>query len=245
MRFGIISDIHSNLEALQTALDVLEQENVEQIICLGDVIGYGASPKECLEILHERQIPTIRGNHERYVLGEVNDAVKGDTMQVIEWTREQAGEKLLQFMENMPNKMLHESGFLITHGSPRNKDEYLIKLNSFITSLKFMEERHPEIKICFHGHTHVPSIWARGHIVQNVHEDKFVPLEKEKSYLINPGSVGQPRDKCPLSSFGILDIEQYSFQFFRREYDVKKSQEKIYEKLGFAKRFADRLSNGN
>lgn len=244
MRFGIISDIHANLEALQTALGVLEKEGVEQIICLGDVVGYGASPKECLDIMCKNNIPTIRGNHERYVLGEFNEAVKDDTMKVIEWTRDAVGADLLKFMESMPNKMLHESGFLITHGSPRNKDEYLIKLNSFIASLKFMEEKHPAIKICFHGHTHVPSVWARGHIVQNISEDKTVELDPEKTYLINPGSVGQPRDKCPLASFGILDSDAYTFQFFRREYDVEEAQRKIHEHLGFAGRFADRLSIG-
>jgi len=243
VRFGIISDIHSNLEAFILALEVLETEGIDQFICLGDVIGYGANPKECIELIIQKQIPTIRGNHERYVLGESNEAVKQDTKKVIEWTREQLGEELVQYVREMPNKMLHESGFLITHGSPRNKDEYILKLNSFIANLKYMEDKYPEIRICFHGHTHVPSIWARGHIVQNIQEVQTIELDKEKTYLINPGSVGQPRDRCPLASFGIYDDEAYTFTLYRKEYDVESAQKKIHDSLGIA-RFADRLESG-
>lgn len=244
MRFGIISDIHSNLEALTIALEVLESENVEQIICLGDVIGYNANPKECLRIIIDRKIPTIRGNHERYVVGEFPHSVKEETVKVSEWTRSQLDEECIEFLEKMPNKMMHEAGFLITHGSPRNKDEYLLKLNSFIANLKLLQEKYPEVKVCFHGHTHVPSAWARGHIVQNIHEDQKVALDPEKTYLINPGSVGQPRDRCPLSSFGIFDDEEYTFTFFRREYDIVGAQEKVYDLLEFAPRFAERLATG-
>lgn len=244
MRFGIISDIHANIEALTVALEVLEQEGTDQIICLGDVIGYNASPKECLELIIEKQIPTIKGNHERYVVGEIPQGVKSNTIRVAEWTKEQLGESHIEFVENMPNRMLHESGFLITHGSPRNKDEYLLKLNSFIANLKLLETKYPEIKVCFHGHTHVPSVWGRGHIVQNIHEDRTVELERDKTYLINPGSVGQPRDRCPLSSFGIFDDDDYTFTFFRREYDIASTQEKLHSSLEFATKFAERLATG-
>ena len=244
MRFGIIADIHANLEALTVALNVLEEEGVDQIICLGDVIGYNANPVECISLLREKEIPAIKGNHERYVIGEKNQTLKGDTQKMIDWTREQLDEKLIRFIaEKMPNKMLHESGFLITHGSPRNKDEYLLKLNSFVANLKLMESKYLDVSICFHGHTHLPSIIGRGHIVQNAEEDTLIELFKGKQYLINPGSVGQPRDRCPLTAFGLYDSDAFTFQFYRRSYDVEATQAKI-RKLGFAERFADRLSLG-
>ena len=150
MRFGILADIHANLEAFTVALQVLEDQGVDQIISLGDVIGYNASPVECLSLLIEKQIPSIRGNHERYVIGEKNRTLKKDTQLMIDWTRDQLNEEQYQFIaQQMPNKMQHESGFLITHGSPKNKDEYLLKLRSFVTNLKLMEEKYPDIKICF------------------------------------------------------------------------------------------------
>ncbi|HNZ65827.1 MAG: metallophosphoesterase family protein [Planctomycetes bacterium] len=244
MRFGIIADVHANLEALMIAFHTLKEENVDQIISLGDVVGYNANPAECLNLIMEHNIPSIKGNHERYVIGEKQEHVKEDTMKMLEWTRNQLEPEHYEFIsQKMPNKMLHEEGFIITHGSLRNKDEYLIPLDSFVKNLKLMEEKYPEIPVCFHAHSHLPSVMARGHMVQSIHEDIFIKLHRDKQYLINPGSVGQPRDKCPLCSFGIFNSEEFTFQFFRRPYDIPKTQEKI-NRLGFAPRFASRLSDG-
>ena len=244
MRFGIIADIHANLEALTVALQVLEKEGVDQIIALGDLLGYNADPVKCLELIIEKQIPSIRGNHERYVIGEKNETLKEDTRKVIDWTREQLSKDHYDYIiEKMPNKMQHECGFLITHGSPRNKDEYLLKLHSFVANLKLMEEKYADSKLCFHGHTHLPSVMARGHIIQNIHEDITIELHRDKQYLINPGSVGQPRDRCPMAAFGIYDTDDFSFHFYRRNYEISKTQEKIYA-LGIAPRFAERLALG-
>ena len=244
MRFGIIGDVHANLAALTVALKVLEEQSVDQIISLGDVVGYNADPVECLKIIREREIPSVKGNHERYVLGEKEQVLKEDTQKVINWTQKQLSkDELLFIADKMPNKMLHESGFLITHGSPRNKDEYLLRLHSFVSNLKLMEEKYPEVKICFHGHTHLPSIIARGHIVQKIHEDTIIELQEGKQYLINPGSVGQPRDKCEKTSFGIYDDEKFTFEFYRRDYDIESTQQKVLD-LGFADRFAERLALG-
>jgi len=243
VRFGIIADIHANLEALQVALATFAQESVDQIISLGDVVGYNANPVECLSLLLEKQIPSIKGNHERYIVGEKDEILKEDTDKIINWTREQLGQELLEYiLEKMPNKMMHEAGFLITHGSARNKDEYLLKLNSFVVNLKLLEEKHPEVKVCFHGHTHLPSVIAKGHIVQNIHQDMIIELMPGKQYLINPGSVGQPRDQCPLTSFGIYDPDRFLFQFFRRPYEIATTQEKVRQ-IGFP-RFAERLALG-
>ncbi|NUM35469.1 MAG: metallophosphoesterase family protein [Candidatus Brocadiae bacterium] len=244
MRFGIIADVHANLEALSVALKVLGEEGVDQIICLGDVVGYNANPIECLSIIMERHIPCIKGNHERHILGEKSETLKEDTDKVLAWTKNQLKKEQYDFIVNdMPNKMLHESGFLITHGSPRNKDEYLLKLHSFVTNLKLMEEKYPDIRICFHGHTHLPSIMAKGHIAQDFTQDTLVELHPDRQYLINPGSVGQPRDQCPLTSFGIYDEDKLSFQFYRRPYDIATTQEKIL-KAGLSSRLAERLALG-
>ena len=209
------------MEALTLALNILEKEGVDQIICLGDIVGYNANPKECMDIIIQKQIPAIRGNHERYVIGEENETLKDDTLEITKWTREQLSEEQKKFiLEKMPNKMKHECGFLITHGSPKNKDEYLLKIHSFVANLKLLEEKHPDVKVCFHGHTHLPSIVGKGHIIQNIQENTTIQLQNDKQYLINPGSVGQPRDKCPLSSFGIYDDKDFVFHFFRCNYDI-------------------------
>lgn len=243
MRFGIIADIHANLEALTVALATLEEQAVDQIICLGDIVGYNADPVACLKMLIEKDIPCIKGNHERYIIGEKEDIIKEDIDKMIEWTRKQLSEALFQYIsEQMPNKMMHEAGFLVTHGSPRNKDEYLIKLNSFVENLKLLEHKHPNVKVCFHGHSHFPSALAKGHIVQTIQQDTTIELMPDKQYLINPGSVGQPRDECPLTSFGIYDPDRFLFHFYRRPYDIESAQHKI-RSLGF-NRFADRLALG-
>ncbi len=244
MRFGIISDIHANLPALEVALAEIDRLGVDEIVCLGDVIGYYAEPRECLDILMNRGIPTIRGNHERMVIGEINPDTKEGAVHVIEYTREQLSNEHHVYLESeMPNKRKHGNHFLMVHGSPRNKDEYLIEMGTFIDNLRILQTDYPDYPICFHGHTHKPSVIAPGHFVQKVHEDKVVPIQEGKPYLINPGSVGQPRDGCPLAAFAIYDQAESSVYFYRRPYDIPRTQAKA-RAAKFPARLLERLEKG-
>ncbi|MBI4614835.1 MAG: metallophosphoesterase family protein [Planctomycetes bacterium] len=244
MRFGILSDIHANYAALGVVLGEIDELGVDEIVCLGDVIGYYAEPRECLEVIMQRKIPAIRGNHERMVIGEINPDTKEGAVHVIEYTRAQLRNEHYTFIEQeMTNKREHGEHFLMVHGSPRHKDEYLLSMQAFIDNLKLLEQKWPQYKVCFHGHTHMPSVIAPGHFIQRIHEDMVVPLQEGKHYLINPGSVGQPRDGCNRASFAIYDEGEASVYFYRREYDMDWTRQKARE-AGFPDRVISRLEQG-
>lgn len=243
MRFGVISDIHANWEALQVALARLDREGVDEIVCLGDVVGYGADPVACVEEIRRRGITTIRGNHERYVIGEIDESLKAETAHAIEWTRAQLKNDHYTFIEAWENRRLHKNTFLMTHGSPRHKDEYVLSIDAVVGSLRALQQEFPDTKIALHGHTHITSLYAPGQVVNRIHETMTVPLDWSRVYLLNPGSVGQPRDRSPLASFMILDMEGKSAQYFREEYDIAGAQKKI-RAAGLADKFAARLAEG-
>lgn len=243
MRFGIISDIHANWQAFQSALARLEKEKVDEIVCLGDVVGYGGDPKKCVDEIRARKIITIRGNHERYVIGEVDESLKAETAKSIEWTRGQLKNEDYELIESWQNKLRHPGNFLMCHGSPRHKDEYVLTIDAVVGSLRTLQTEYPELKVALHGHTHMTSLFAPGQVVKPIHKTQEIPLDFSKVYLLNPGSVGQPRDRCPLSSYMILDMEKPSATYFREEYDIAGAQARIREN-GMAEKFATRLADG-
>jgi predicted phosphodiesterase len=243
MRFGIISDIHANWEAMQAALARLDKEGVDEIVCLGDVVGYGGDPKKCVNEIMRRKIVTIRGNHERYVIGEIDEALKADTAKSIEWTRGQLKNEEYTAIEEWQNRLRHPGGFLMCHGSPRHKDEYVLTIDAVVASLRVLQTEFPDTKVALHGHTHMTSLFAPGQVVKPIHKTQEVALDFAKVYLLNPGSVGQPRDRCPLSSYMILDMEKAKVTYFREEYDIKAAQARIRE-VGMAEKFAARLETG-
>jgi predicted phosphodiesterase len=243
MRFGIISDVHANWQAMQTALARLDREGVDQIVCLGDVVGYGADPRPCVEEIMSRKICTIRGNHERYVVGEIEESLKPDTAKAIEYTREQLRNEHYVEIESWRNRLLHEGGFLMCHGSPRHKDEYVLTIDVVVASLRALQQEFPDTRVALHGHTHMTSLFAPGQVVKPIHKTQEIALDFAKVYLLNPGSVGQPRDRCPLASFLVLDFEKKTATYIREEYDVAGAQKRIRE-AGLAEKFAARLESG-
>ncbi|MCE9582450.1 MAG: metallophosphatase family protein [Planctomycetes bacterium] len=244
MRYGIISDIHANWQAMQAALARLDKEGVDEIVCLGDVVGYGGDPLRCVEEILSRNIVTIRGNHERYVVGEIDESLKPDTAKSIEWTRGQLKNAHYVAVEGWQNKLRHPGGFLMCHGSPRHKDEYVLSIDAVVGSLRVLQAEYPDTKVALHGHTHMTSLFAPGQVVKPIHKTQEIALDFSKVYLLNPGSVGQPRDRSPLSSYMILDMDKPSATYFREEYDIAGAQARIRE-VGMAEKFATRLETGS
>lgn len=243
MKIGIIADIHSNLEALTTNLEILQQQKVDNIVCLGDIVGYNANPAECLELLQKNNITTISGNHDRFVSGEIDAVIRPETRFVIEQTRSMLSAAQMDFISSLPEEYYLEDIFMFVHGSPRHKDEYINSLQISKTSLQILKQERPYIAVCFYGHTHLPYIISNNRIETDIHTNTTFKLDRRCSYLINPGSVGQPRDRCPLSSCAVFDIDNYTVSYFRTPYDIQTTQKKIMA-LGFSKKLADRLSEG-
>ena len=234
LRIALISDIHSNLEALTAVLEDIENRGIKRIFCLGDVIGYGPNPNECLDIIMDRCELVVKGNHDNAIF-EDPDHFNFFAQRAIYWTRESlyesqdSQEKInqrLSYLENLPY-MHREEGFLFVHGSPRDPiNDYVDESDiHFMEFMKFKEIFSQVETAMFDGHTHVPCVitedltYLRPFQIDNEYE-----LGKDK-VIINVGSVGQPRDGNTKSSY--VEVDGNKIKFHRVRYDFIKTMNKI------------------
>ena len=240
MRYAIISDLHANLEALTVVLKKIEEIGVDQIVCLGDVVGYNANPNECIEMVREREIPTICGNHDAVACGmEEPWGFNPVALSAAMWTRETLKEEHAEWLRGLPDTRRFDR-FLAAHGSPINRNTYLFTWEDILPHVDFVKEQG--LSLCFFGHTHSPGIFSTDG-VYTVDDDSRFALGDGKCFFINPGSVGQPRDGDPRATFGLLDTETNEFKLLREIYPVKKAADRIVEE-GLPRFLAERLFLG-
>ncbi|OGW80435.1 MAG: hypothetical protein A3G33_02375 [Omnitrophica bacterium RIFCSPLOWO2_12_FULL_44_17] len=238
MKYAIIADVHSNLEALQRVLKEIKFRKINQIVCLGDVIGYAANPKECLKIVTEISRTVVMGNHER-ALEDIDLRFHFHDMAVkaIAWTSIKLTAKEKEIVRKFPYITIDKKNDTTwTHGSIHEPHLFHYLLDDQNVSLSF---HSLETKIGFFGHTHVPSIYSESgrasYLAEGVHK-----LDPSERYLVNPGSVGQPRERDRRLSFSIYDSDQYIVEIIRLPYDNKRAAQKI-RKAGLPEFLAERL----
>lgn len=236
--YAVISDIHGNLEGLEAVLADVPEE-VERVYCLGDVIGYGANPNECCDIVQEREMPTITGNHDIAVIDLSMDLnwFNPVAAAAVRWTREQLTEENAEFLRSRP-RMMQADETLFVHGSVRDPDEYIIDGTTASENLAVLESEYPDVRLCFFGHTHVKAIAPSPNGSADV---EALDLGTDGPYLVNPGSVGQPRDGDTFASYVLVEGTEVTYRFV--EYDIEKAQAKIRE-AGLPGMLADRLAVG-
>ena len=246
MRLAVIADIHSNSEALVSVLAQLDREGVEAILNLGDLVGYNASPNECLELLQGRKVWSLAGNHDLAVL----DPERAQNFNIIAyealmWCRQQIRPEFLEFLQGLPLLRKLPGSFLACHGTPANPDTYIayhFQGKRVLTELY----KHSDLRVCFFGHTHRRALWyrdIRGKVALRQISPATMQLSPEEHYLINPGSVGQPRDGNPEAAYAIFDDEESSIQFKSVPYDVSGAQRRILA-AGLPPYLAERLALG-
>jgi len=249
MTYAIISDIHSNREALDAVLEEIAELPVDEIWCLGDIVGYGADPDECAREVFSRCKGIVRGNHDKAVVGLIDlDWFNGTAREAALWNREHASAETLSALRGLPRGPLEMGdNAAICHGTPVDEDEYMLSAEAVDQSFRWIEERKSGIVVCFHGHSHLPLVIEKPRdgkrpirVRQDVDE---VKLEPNFIYLINPGSVGQPRDGNPRASFGIFDSKSLVYRNRRVAYSVKETQRKI-RAAGLPGELALRLAEG-
>jgi diadenosine tetraphosphatase ApaH/serine/threonine PP2A family protein phosphatase len=218
MKSAVISDIHSNLEALETVLRAIDSLGADQIFCLGDIVGYGAHPNECLSIIQERCSVVVLGNHDSGVIGNTpltNFTRYGES--ALRWTRKHISKRNLEFLRSLP--LIHVvDGITLVHSSPVRPESWEYVFSWQDAELCFGQFH---TTLCCIGHTHIPSIVSEDGLI-NAYADN-------KRHLINVGSVGQSRDGNPRSSFAILDSVAGTAEIVRVGYDVEKSAEAILQ----------------
>jgi diadenosine tetraphosphatase ApaH/serine/threonine PP2A family protein phosphatase len=247
MKYAIISDIHANLEALEAVL-ADAQPLADRFVCLGDIVGYNANPNECLHLIQSLCDVVIVGNHDQAAVGlrPYNDFNEYASA-AIDWTREQLTPAGYDYLRGLPLTATFGTCWLAAHGSPRHTDEYLFQAAHFQQSFIYLQQHMPEVRCCFVGHTHLPMVWQclpEGIVWSVEMESLTTALDMECRYIVNPGSVGQPRYGGPDASYVLLDDEALTVEFRFVPYDVETTQEKIYD-AGLPSYLAERLAIGH
>lgn len=240
MRIAIISDIHANIEALEAVLKKIEEIKVDRILCLGDIIGYGPNPNECISLVKEIVDESIVGNHEYGVLGRTDLRYFSlNARLACEWTRDVLTEENLEYISELPVNLIIDD-MLLVHSTPHLPLEwnYILNIRDAVYQFMILEQ-----KICFIGHSHEPVTFIKNERGCEVASSRRFIIGEGCKYIINCGSVGQPRDYDPRAAFGFIDIDKGEVQIIRVPYDIKKVQEKII-RSGLPRFLADRLSMG-
>jgi predicted phosphodiesterase len=247
MRVAVISDIHSNLEALRAVLDEIEQDDISLVVNLGDLVGYNANPKECVELVQERKIISILGNHDRAAT-ELKYAEGFNILayQALVWSSKTLSNGHKQFLNSLEHTKVLWNRYLLFHGAPENPDAYIFYLFQAKKVFNYMRKKTPGLRIAFFGHTHHRAVWqrdVRGKVSKvEIYEEHLV-LDAEQMYLINPGSVGQPRQKHWKASYLVFTNEPETIHFRSVAYDVHSAQNKIRE-AHLPEYLAERLETG-
>ena len=234
MKYAIISDLHANLEALEAVLADM-RPYADMVICLGDIVGYNANPNECLELVRNICAVVIAGNHDQAACGlRPYDDFSEHAREAMHWTRQQLTPASQQYLRSLPSTAMFSDQWLAAHGSPWDTDEYLFHAAHFQTAFLYVQECLPQVRGCFIGHTHLPMIWeyTPSGIVRPVDVTPLtVALQPARRYIINPGSVGQPRYGSPAASYVLLDVQALTVEFRFVTYDVAAAQDKIYDAM--------------
>lgn len=239
MKYAIIADIHANLEALQVVLEDIKTQNCTHIACLGDVVGYNANPKECMDIVRGMNIPVVKGNHDEYCSTENDlEGFNPHAAEAINWTRDQLTADDRQWLRDLKYIRLVAS-FTLVHATLDGPQRWGYVFDRLAAAASFT---YQNTAICFFGHTHVPLAFVRDSQVRGGTYSKF-KIESGKKYFINVGSVGQSRDGVAKATYVVFDMQEGTIELRRLDYDIPTTQKKILD-AGLPPRLAERLALG-
>ena len=242
MRVAVLSDIHGNLHALEAVLAAVDAARVDEIWCLGDVVGYGARPNECCELVRARASVCLAGNHDLVVVGTLGlEEFSHDAADAAGWSRQQLNEENRTYLAGLPS-MIERNGALLAHGSPRDPVwEYVLSNDIALASLEATEA---PLVLVGHSHVALDLRVADEQLTGGLAEaGTAVDLDSGR-WLLNPGSVGQPRDGDPRAAWLLLDLDARRATFERVEYDIAATQTEIRE-AGLPELLALRLASGS
>lgn len=244
MKYGIFGDIHGNLEALEAVLGDMEAQGVTHPMCIGDLVGYGANPAECLEVVRALACPVVRGNHDEWVTQRKSPAsFSEDAQKALDYTRGKLNPTQLNYLRRLPYVKVDESMTLVhaTLDGPENWGYVSTRLEAETSFL------YQKTSLCFLGHTHRPAVFIKDHEVRpiefrrvDVHPER---LKVSRKFLFNVGSVGQPRDGDWRAAYAVYDPKSEIVELRRLNYDIDRAAQKII-KAGLPESLSKRLFKG-
>ncbi len=246
MRYFILSDIHSNIEALQSTIHRAKEVGYDIVFCCGDLVGYGPNPVEAIDMIRQLEPVIVRGNHDRVGAG-IDDATQFNPVarQAAVWTYSVLPEVYRKYLSGLPAGPLAVNGEAqLVHGAVTHEDNYIFTNADANDNFQLVDKL-----ITFFGHSHFPSIFRAGEEQWTLEADQtaddlyVVKYDRRQKLLVNPGSVGQPRDGDPRASFAIWDQPEQQIEFYRVEYDIETTREKM-RRVGLPRYLVDRLIYG-
>jgi diadenosine tetraphosphatase ApaH/serine/threonine PP2A family protein phosphatase len=243
MRYAIVADIHANLAAFMAVLvDIEHRGEAEEVWCLGDIVGYGPEPHQCIELLRQTNHICVAGNHDLAAIGEVDTyEFNPDAAAACQWTARQLTPQDVAYIKSLP-LVIEKDDFTLAHGSPREPIwEYVLSISTARQNFAYFKS-----KFCLVSHSHVPLVFSYGKAgscsFSQLSDNEELVLGEER-LIINPGAVGQPRDGDPRASYAIYDSEMGKVNLYRVPYDIAATQAKMVEQR-LPIRLVARLSYG-
>jgi predicted phosphodiesterase len=246
MRVAVLADVHANLPALEAVVADMQKEGAEGLWHLGDAVGYGAEPFACLQMLADLDAVIVSGNHEQAAcdLAEAQ-GFNAAASEAIHWTRKALDPSIRQRICDLPVNTSPVPGVFLFHGLPGNTAGYIRTSETAAMVFDHLADRDPRIRFAFFGHTHRPMVFTHltGSPVRMFDPGPDLIMAPGRRYIVNPGSVGQPRNGDPRAHYLLFDIENGHIFFKRIEYDIAAAQERILA-AGLPPALAARLSQG-
>lgn len=250
MRYAVLSDLHANLEALTVVFEKIRTlGNIDQILCCGDIVDYGVEPNECCELLLDHGVVSILGNHDRASLN-LSEAESFNSMakRSAYWTHKVLKQQYKNWFRTLHDQKRIGKNILLVHGAVSHRDDYLFEETLIRHNFHVLASQYPEVSLCFYGHSHIKQVWKNpGQLIwMGAESDSIsfsIPLEATATYFINPGGLGQPRDRDPRTSFLVYDEEKKEITYYRLNYDIASTQKKILD-AGLDSFLAERLALG-
>jgi predicted phosphodiesterase len=230
MRYGVISDVHGNVHALEAVLRALERESLDGFVCPGDLVGYGPRPNECVERMRSLgdALVAVAGNHDLMAVGRLPEYALGPLpKRTLDWTRGVLGDAAREYLAALPLGALTADGVRVAHGSLDDPTEYVADAAAARSQLRLLGEREPDARVLLVGHTHLPMARSRG--AGAVRADGEVDLAAAGGgpWLLNPGSVGQSRERRALARSMVLDTGRGTARFLALEYDARATRREL------------------
>jgi diadenosine tetraphosphatase ApaH/serine/threonine PP2A family protein phosphatase len=239
VRYAILSDIHGNLDALEAVLSSARERDIEHVVCLGDIVGYGPQPGECLRLIKNHNCTVVAGNHDFAVAERIDSSnFNVYAREATLWTREQLSSDEIEFLSELP-LVAELDGFTAVHGTLHTPELFDYIQTSYDAHLSMQEMRQP---LCVIGHSHVPIAFVQDEAI-SYHLEPMVTISAHSKTIVNVGSVGQPRDCDPRSSFAIYDSDRHQIERIRVPYDIDAVISKI-RGAGLPRPLGERLRSG-
>ena len=225
MRYGVLADIHGNVQALQAATAALGRIRVDRYLCAGDLVGYGAQPNECVEMIAGLEPICVAGNHDLMALGQLSEErCIPLARRSMRWTREVLSDDARAYLASLPRQAEAAGGVVVAHGSLNDPEQYVRRVDEATVQLGRLAREHPGAKILVVGHTHLAFASDGRSMPPEPATGGELALNGSPSWLLNPGAVGQSRERLALARFMLLDLERSEASFHAIPYDIEGSR---------------------